>query len=55
MYCSDVSLKVPLNYKAIYLNLMESLEKNILSVQDSLLDASIRDLFCYFSLCRMWG
>lgn len=54
MYFSDVPVKVPLNYKAMYLNLTEGLEENILSVRESLLDVSIRDLFCYFSLCSMW-
>ncbi|XP_036129842.1 centrosomal protein of 152 kDa isoform X5 [Molossus molossus] len=38
MYCSDVPVKVPLNYKAMFLNLTEDLEENILSVQKSLLD-----------------
>lgn len=50
MSCSGVPVKVPLNYKAMYLNLTEDLEENILSVQESLLDVSMRDLFCYFLL-----
>lgn len=54
MYCSDVPVKVSLNYKAMYVNLTEGLEENILSVHESLLDVSIRDLFCYFPLCNMW-
>lgn len=56
MYYSDVPVRVPLNDKAMYLNLTEGLQENILSVQESLLDVSIRDLFSwYFSLGSMWG
>lgn len=55
MYCSDVPVMVPLNYKAMYLNLTEDLEENILSIQESLLDVSIKDLFCYIFSCVMCG
>lgn len=54
MYSSDVPVKAPLNFKAMYLNLTEGLQENILSVQESLLNVSIKDLF-YLSLCNMWG
>lgn len=54
MYCSDVPVKVPVNYKAMYLNLIGDLEENILFMQESLLEVSINDLFIYFFLCNVW-
>lgn len=47
MYCSDVPVKLPLNYKAMFLNLTEDLEESILSVQESLLDVSIKYLLFF--------
>lgn len=56
MSCAGVPVKGPLNYKVMYSNLTEDLEENILSVQESLLDVSMRDLFCYFLfLYTVWG
>lgn len=55
MYCSDVPVKLPLNYKAMYLNLTEDLEDSILSVQESLLDVSIKYLFVIFPLYNVWA
>lgn len=49
MYCLDVPVRVPLNYKAMCLNLTAGLEENILSVQESLRDVSTKHLFCFFS------